>query len=292
MFNQLARRNLTDAERGRIALKLKESTSARARENQSLAGGDKKSEDAKSLPQNFANPILPMETRKELAKIAGVSHTTLAKIEKVDKEAPAPIREAMGKSISIDKAAKLNTALKDTPEAEREDEAKRLLSEAQNNEHSDEEKIFKALHNIISPATIDYGYVTDGCVDIYVKKSTAPVTEIAADIDGKIVWLQKLKELFLKRDTVSAATVNDDSHNGEIINGDSTTENSVDDAPATEDVADDDCESEDTVDESVVSNEPVNTETTTPEDVKPRTAIPQAEALQKKIVMMMKRTKA
>ncbi|MDR1094213.1 MAG: hypothetical protein LBL66_08720 [Clostridiales bacterium] len=109
--------------------------------------------------------------------MAGISHGTLAKIEKVDNETPAPIREAMGKTISIDKAARLNTALKQTPEEERNAEARRLLlAELAKKEAKiyREEKIVKKVFNIISAATMDYEYITDECVEIYLRKSPIP----------------------------------------------------------------------------------------------------------------------
>ena len=46
-----------------------------AKENQEAAGGDKKSEMAKSLPSNSTGAISnPIETRQEVAKLANVSH--------------------------------------------------------------------------------------------------------------------------------------------------------------------------------------------------------------------------
>jgi phage N-6-adenine-methyltransferase len=47
-----------------------------------------------SLPQKSAEPSNPIETRQELAKVAGVSHDTIAKVERIEKEAPEPIVQA------------------------------------------------------------------------------------------------------------------------------------------------------------------------------------------------------
>ncbi|MDR1093287.1 MAG: hypothetical protein LBL66_03975, partial [Clostridiales bacterium] len=116
-----------------------------------------------SLSANLPEAASPVDTRKELAKIAGLGERTLSKIEKVDLEAPAPIRDAMGKTISIDKAARLNTALKQTPENGRDAEARRLLlAELAKKEAKiyREEKIVKKVFNIISAATMDYEYIT------------------------------------------------------------------------------------------------------------------------------------
>ena len=41
-----------------------------------------------SLPQKSAEPSNPIETRQELAKVAGVSHDTIAKVEVIENKAP------------------------------------------------------------------------------------------------------------------------------------------------------------------------------------------------------------
>jgi len=79
--HQEHRRNLTAFHRSELALKLKDVIASKAKERQQAAGGDKKSEQAKSVPQMFAEPVGHKETRRELAEIADVSHTTLNKVE-------------------------------------------------------------------------------------------------------------------------------------------------------------------------------------------------------------------
>jgi transcriptional regulator with XRE-family HTH domain len=199
MLNQLSRRNLSDVERGRIALKLKDSIAARAKENCSRGGGDKKSEDARSGWQIFANPISTVETRKELAKIAGISHTTLSKIEKVDREAPLVIREAMGKTISIDRAAQMNAALRQLPEAEFMFSAEYTEEMARLNR---EGRIMKKLHNIIACASMDYEYIAADCVDVYIRRTPLSVESVRGTIRDQIQWLEKLERLFIERDAV------------------------------------------------------------------------------------------
>ncbi|GHV00649.1 hypothetical protein FACS1894211_08480 [Clostridia bacterium] len=142
-----------------------------------------------------------LNTRRELAKISGVSEGTLAKIEKVDNEAPAPIKAAMGKTISIDKAARFNSLLKDLPESERDAEAERLIMrefEEKEEQILREEKIAKVLCNIISAATINYEYLTAECVKIYLKKSPSSVLQLVGDLNHEIGLLIQLKELFLQ----------------------------------------------------------------------------------------------
>jgi replicative DNA helicase len=90
--------------------------------------------------------------------------------------------------------------LQQVPETMREAEAERLLAEFKEREEqiNREEKISKILCNIISAATIDYEYLTDECVEIYLKRSLSSVQKLIADIDYEISLLKKLEGLFLK----------------------------------------------------------------------------------------------
>jgi hypothetical protein len=76
--NQLGRRNLSMLDRGRLALLLKPIIEEKAREKQIQAGKEKLSQ--KSVEASI-------DTQKELAKIAGVSHDTIHKVEVIEKEA-------------------------------------------------------------------------------------------------------------------------------------------------------------------------------------------------------------
>ena len=79
---QSARRNWTAAQKAMSVLAMKSSISEKAKRNQKGAGGDKKSEKQreKSLLPNSAKAI---DTRAELAKLAGVGRDVIAKVEKV-----------------------------------------------------------------------------------------------------------------------------------------------------------------------------------------------------------------
>jgi DNA-binding XRE family transcriptional regulator len=85
ILNQCGRRNLPAHERTRLALRLKPVIAERAREQQRGGQG------GVLLPQNSAKAI---DTRAELAKIAGVSRDTIDKVETIEREAPKPIIEA------------------------------------------------------------------------------------------------------------------------------------------------------------------------------------------------------
>jgi phage N-6-adenine-methyltransferase len=106
ILNQFGRRNLPAHERARLALRLKPVIAERAKEQQKQSGGDRKSaEYQETVMQKSAEPISPVTTREELAKLANVSHDTIAKVEKIEKSAPEPIIEASRKGeISVNAA--------------------------------------------------------------------------------------------------------------------------------------------------------------------------------------------
>ena len=85
ILNQFGRRNLPSHERARLALRLKPVIAEKAKEQHGVRN---------DIPQISAKCFKPIETRQELAKLAGVSHDTIAKVEKIEKSAPEPIIEA------------------------------------------------------------------------------------------------------------------------------------------------------------------------------------------------------
>lgn len=101
ILNQFGRRNLPAHERARLALRLKPVIAEKAKEKQYSGINQYK----KSLPQNSVKPSTPIDTQKELAKVAGVSHDTIAKVERIEEDAPAPVVQASRKGeISVNAA--------------------------------------------------------------------------------------------------------------------------------------------------------------------------------------------
>ncbi len=98
--NQFGRRNLDNYQRTKLALRLEEAIAARAKAHVvegGRAGG--------KGPQNSANPLPPIETREEIAKLAGVSRDTVDKVKQIEKDAPKEIKDLLTKGqISINKA--------------------------------------------------------------------------------------------------------------------------------------------------------------------------------------------
>ena len=86
--NQFGRRNLTPYDRSLLALKLKPVIAERAKERQKGGQGgvllSQKSDEAKEI-----------STKKELAKVAGVSHDTIHKVEKIEAEATPQVKQAV-----------------------------------------------------------------------------------------------------------------------------------------------------------------------------------------------------
>lgn len=91
---QLGRRNLPDYERARLALRLKPVVQAEAKAKQST-----------HTKQGYQKSDKAVDTKKELAKAAGVSHDTIHKVEVIESEAPDELREkARRGEVSINKA--------------------------------------------------------------------------------------------------------------------------------------------------------------------------------------------
>ena len=82
ILNQFGRRNLSKYDRGVLALKLKPVIAEKAKEQQV-----RKSVSQKSVEQK------PIDTQKELAKIADVSHDTIHKVEAIETKGSEPLKQ-------------------------------------------------------------------------------------------------------------------------------------------------------------------------------------------------------
>lgn len=91
--NQFGRRNLTPYDRSLLALKLKPLITEKAKERQGTRT------DRGNIVQKSAR------SRDELAKVAGVSHDTIHKVEKIEAEATPQVKEAVRQGkLSINQA--------------------------------------------------------------------------------------------------------------------------------------------------------------------------------------------
>ena len=90
--NQKNRRNLNKYELAQIALKFKPVIEEKARKNKIEAGKNYGVGKKEKLCQKSDEPIQPIDTKKELAQIAGVSHDTIHKVEVIEEQAPEDIK--------------------------------------------------------------------------------------------------------------------------------------------------------------------------------------------------------
>ena len=122
--NQLGRRNISDYQRSVLALRLESAISAKAKENSIRSGKDF----GKGL-STLTNPIEPVHTRDEVAKMAGVSSGTIHKVKSIEATAPEPIRNAAADgAISINKAYNATKSINALPETEQEDFREKMKS--------------------------------------------------------------------------------------------------------------------------------------------------------------------
>jgi len=98
ILNQFGRRNLSNYQRSVLALQLEEVFSKKAKENQAIQYK------GSSLSQNSAE-VKPIETRNELAKVANVSHDTIAKVKKIQAQASEEVKAKLSTGeVSINSA--------------------------------------------------------------------------------------------------------------------------------------------------------------------------------------------
>ncbi|HYD80902.1 MAG TPA: hypothetical protein VEC06_13935 [Paucimonas sp.] len=103
--NQLARRSVTDFQRGMLALRKKAILTDRAKAQEEAATKEVAAENAPAnLPAD--PPPLPLGTREDVAKAAGISSNAISRIEKIQKTAAPELVEAVRLgTISINAAA-------------------------------------------------------------------------------------------------------------------------------------------------------------------------------------------
>lgn len=129
--NQFSRRNLPAYERAKLALVLKPLIAAKAKENQHEGLNQH------SLCQKSDKPSI--DTKKELAKVAGVSHDTISKVEKIETKAPEEVKVKLSTG-----EMSINEAYKEIRKAEKE-EQKQIAIESLNREISEPTGLYHVL---------------------------------------------------------------------------------------------------------------------------------------------------
>ena len=124
---QKGRRNLDKWELGKIALKLKPDLEARAKANQSAAGGDKSEQGA--LLVNSPKALLPVNTRKEMAQAVGIGEQAMGRIARLSEEAPQALKDALeNKKVSVNRGWKILKAIQQLPPEEQESAVEEMLA--------------------------------------------------------------------------------------------------------------------------------------------------------------------
>jgi DNA modification methylase len=90
ILNQFGRRNLSNYQRSVLALALEQVFRDKAKENLKLSEGR-----GKKGCQNSDNLIDKIDTKKEVAKVASVSHDTIAKVKQIEAKAPEEVKEKL-----------------------------------------------------------------------------------------------------------------------------------------------------------------------------------------------------
>lgn len=88
ILNQFGRRNLSNYQRSVLALQLEEVFKEKAKENLKLSDGKGKQKSAEVK-------VEPIETRKELAKVASVSHDTISKVKHIEAKATPEVKQKL-----------------------------------------------------------------------------------------------------------------------------------------------------------------------------------------------------
>jgi DNA modification methylase len=97
--NQFGRRNLSNYQKSVLALELEEVFKQKAKE--------KETERKTTLQKSAKSNIEKIDTRKEIAKVANVSHDTIAKVKKIQEKATPEVKEKLSiGEISINQAFK------------------------------------------------------------------------------------------------------------------------------------------------------------------------------------------
>lgn len=113
ILNQFGRRNLSNYQRSVLALQLEDVFRAKAKQNQGSRN------DITSV-RNLTN----VDTKKELSKVAAVSHDTIAKVKKIQEKAPEEIKAKLSTG-----EVSINAAYKEIKKEEKKEERNKKIEE-------------------------------------------------------------------------------------------------------------------------------------------------------------------
>lgn len=213
--NQFARRNIDKYQRSQLALKLKDIIAGKAKENQGRRI-DLLMNSSKAIEENFCqnsdksieienilhDSLETIDTKKELAKIAGVSHDTIHKVETIETEAPESVREAARNNVvSINKAYEITKSVQNLPKEEQEPEAIRMMNArtaAKNKEIDRRYNLAKSFAKVIEG--IGTYEATEEALNCYLEYSPQEVIDdFVKFCDQGIATLQQVKAMYTSK---------------------------------------------------------------------------------------------
>lgn len=92
ILNQVGRRNISKYVRSELVLILEDEYKILAKENLSIAGASYSPKEGCQISDKVTKPI---DTKKELAKVANVSHDTIMRVKKIQEKAPEEVKEKL-----------------------------------------------------------------------------------------------------------------------------------------------------------------------------------------------------
>lgn len=213
--NQFARRNIDKYQRAQLALQLKAIIAGKAKENQKAAGENFGRGSAEKLSQNSAKAIEgseqekvcqisdkaiePIDTRAELAKLAGISHDTIQRVETIETKAPEPLRQAARDNvISINKAYEITKEVQDLPESEQESEALRLMNERTEKKNKEIERRYHMAKSFAKAVeSIGTYHPSEEALSCYIEYSPKEMTDdLIKMCNNGIEALNQIKALY------------------------------------------------------------------------------------------------
>ena len=114
VLNQFGRRNLSNYQRSVLALELEEVFSKKAKEKERIR---------KTTSQKSDESLQEVSTKKELSKVASVSHDTIAKVKKIQAKAPEEVKAKLATG-----EVSINAAYKEIKKEEKKEELKQIKS--------------------------------------------------------------------------------------------------------------------------------------------------------------------
>lgn len=115
ILNQFGRRNLSNYQRSVLALQLEDVFKAKAKEKERIR---------KTTSQKSDESLKEVSTKKELSKVAAVSHDTIAKVKKIQEKAPEEIKAKLATG-----EVSINAAYKEIKKEEKKEERDKKIEE-------------------------------------------------------------------------------------------------------------------------------------------------------------------